>query len=107
MTGSNRPYRFRVRRFTPGVEYIQANRVRTILMQDFSKALKDIDVYIGGSTGITNHTGHPAMTIPHGFINGTPTGLSINGNLFKDAEMITVARAFQNATAHHTKHPAL
>lgn len=107
MTDSNRPYRFRVRRFTPGVEYIQANRVRTILMQDFSKALKDIDVYIGGSTGITNHTGHPAMTVPHGFINGTPTALSINGNLFKDAEMITVARAFQNATDHHTKHPVL
>ena len=107
MTDSNRPYRFRVRRFTPGVEYIQANRVRTILMQDFSKALKDIDVYIGGSTSITNHTGHPAMTIPHGFINGLPTGLRINGNLFKDAEMITVARAFQNATDHHTKHPAL
>ncbi|MCH8285926.1 amidase [candidate division KSB1 bacterium] len=107
MSNSNRPYRFRVRRFTPGVEYIQANRVRTILMQDFSKALKDIDVYIGGSTSITNHTGHPAMTIPHGFINGLPTGLRINGNLFKDAEMITVARAFQNATDHHTKHPAL
>ena len=107
MSNSNRPYRFRVRRFTPGVEYIQANRVRTILMQDFSKALKDIDVYIGGSTSITNHTGHPAMTIPHGFINGLPAGLRINGNLFKDAEMITVARAFQNATDHHTKHPAL
>jgi len=107
MTDSNRPYRFRVRRFTPGVEYIQANRVRTILMQNFNKALKDIDVYIGGSTGITNHTGHPAMTVPHGFINGSPTGLSINGNLFKDAAMITVARAFQNATDHHTKHPVL
>jgi len=107
MTDSNRPYRFRVRRFTPGVEYIQANRVRTVLMQDLNKALKGIDVYIGGSTGITNHTGHPAMTVPHGFINGSPTSLSINGNLFKDAEMITVARAFQNATDHHTKHPAL
>lgn len=107
MENSNRPYRFRLRRFTPGVEYVQANRVRTVLMQDLNVALKNIDVYIGGSTGLTNHTGHPAMTIPHGFIDGLPSSLSINGSLFKEAEMITVARTFQNLTDHHLKRPAL
>lgn len=107
MENSNRPYRFRLRRFTPGVEYVQANRVRTVLMQDLNVALKNIDVYIGGSTRLTNHTGHPAMTIPHGFIDGLPSSLSINGSLFKEAEMITVARTFQNLTDHHLKRPAL
>ena len=37
----DRPYVLRIRQFVPGVEYIQANRVRTILMQDLNKALKD------------------------------------------------------------------
>lgn len=104
---NNRPYRFRTRRFVLAVEYIQANRVRTILMQNLNSAIKDIDVLIGGSTGLTNNTGHPALTIPYGFTNGMPQGLSFIGTLFKEAEMLAVARAFQNATDHHLKHPGL
>ncbi|MFC1513619.1 amidase [candidate division KSB1 bacterium] len=107
MTNSNRPYRFRARRFIPAVEYIQANRVRTLLIQNLNKALKDIDVYIGGSTGLTNSTGHPALTLPSGFSSGIPTSLSFIGNLFRDAEMLAIARAFQNRTDHHLQHPSL
>jgi len=104
---NNRPYRFRVRRFVPAVEYIQANRVRTVLMQNMNNAIKDIDVLIGGFTGLTNHTGHPALTIPNGFIDGLPSSINFIGRLFSEAEMLAVARAFQNATDHHLKHPEL
>ncbi|MFC1556216.1 amidase [candidate division KSB1 bacterium] len=104
---SGRPYRFRARRFVPGSEYINANRARTVLMQEMYKALKGIDIIIGGSTGSTNHTGHPAMTLVNGFTDGMPSSMRIQGNLYKDAEMLALARAYQSATGFHLKHPAL
>lgn len=106
---NNRPHTFRVRRFVPAVEYINAMRVRTILMQELNESLKDVDFYVapGGSTGFTNHTGHPALTMPHGFIDGLPSSINFIGTLFSEAEMLVVARAFQNATDHHLKHPNL
>ncbi|MFC1562074.1 amidase [candidate division KSB1 bacterium] len=105
MDDSSRPYTFRIRRFVPGAEYIQANRARTLLMQEMSRTLEGIDLYIGGSTSLTNHTGHPALTCVNGFIDGMPANLRMNGNLFKEAEMLAVARAFQNASGYHLKHP--
>ena len=40
------PNVFRAARFVPAVEYIQANRHRSLLIQDFHKKLGDIDVYL-------------------------------------------------------------
>jgi len=70
-----------------------------------------VDVFItpsyGGSVLLTtNLTGHPAVTVPNGFTEeGTPVSISFIGQLFAEAELLRVAKAFQDATGYHLKHP--
>lgn len=107
------PNVFRAARFIPAVEYIQANRIRTLVIQDMQNLMKDIDVYVTPSFGgdnllLTNLTGHPCVVVPHGFTNeGTPTSISFVGQLFGEATLLAVAKKFQDATDHHLKHPVL
>ena len=107
------PNIFRAARFIPAVEYINANRVRTQLMRDMARVMADIDVFIspsfGGSTlGMTNLTGHPTVVLPNGFTDkGTPTSITFVGGLFKEAETLAVAKAYQDATDWHLQHPNL
>ncbi len=107
------PNIFRQARFIPAVEYIQANRIRTLVMQDMARKMKEIDVYIaptfgGNNLGITNLTGHPAVIVPNGFDEkGSPTSITFNGNLYEEAKTLRVAKAFQEATGFHLKHPKL
>jgi len=106
------PNSFRLARLIPAVEYIQANRLRTLLMQQMAEKMKTIDVYIAPSGGanllLTNLTGHPAVIVPDGFNeNGSPTGISFIGDLFDEAKTLRVAKAFQDATDFHLKHPDL
>ena len=66
------PNTFRAAHFIPAVEYINANRARTLLCQRWWDLFKDIDVLVtptGGSNqlGMTNLTGNPAVIVPHGF----------------------------------------
>lgn len=105
------PNLFRQSRFIPAVEYIQANRIRTMLMGALEAALDGIDVFITPSYRprvllTTNLTGHPAVTLPHGFWeDGTPTSISFIGKLFGETELLTVAHAFQRATDYHLQRP--
>jgi Asp-tRNA(Asn)/Glu-tRNA(Gln) amidotransferase A subunit family amidase len=105
------PNSFRRSRFVPAVEFIQANRVRTMVMEAMDAAMDGIDVFItpsyGGSVLLTtNLTGHPAVTVPNGFTEeGTPVSISFIGRLFAEAELLRVAKAFQDATGHHLRHP--
>jgi Asp-tRNA(Asn)/Glu-tRNA(Gln) amidotransferase A subunit family amidase len=107
------PNVFRQARFIPAVEYIQANRIRTRLMQEMATRLKNVDVYVAPSFGgnnllLTNLTGHPAVVVPDGFDEkGLPTSLSFIGRLYEESKVLGVAHAFQQATAHHLKHPEL
>jgi Asp-tRNA(Asn)/Glu-tRNA(Gln) amidotransferase A subunit family amidase len=107
------PNAFRQARFIPAVEYIQANRVRTLLMEAMAERMKDIDVYVAPSFGgdnllLTNLTGHPAVVLPDGFDDkGSPTSISFIGGLYKEAETLRVALAYEQATDFHTKHPEL
>lgn len=105
------PNSFRQARFVPAVEYIQANRARVQLMQAMAEKMEGIDVFIaprGSTTGLTNLTGHPAVIIPSGFReDGTPTAIVFIGNLFAEAKTLRVAKAFQDATGFHLKHPDL
>ncbi len=107
------PNTFRQARLIPAVEYIQANRIRTLLMEEMAQKMKAIDVYIAPSFGgdnllLTNLTGHPAVVVPNGFDeNGSPTSISFIGNLFEEARMLRVAKAFQDVTDFHRKHPDL
>lgn len=105
---SSWPATFRLHRFVPAVEYIQANRVRYKMMEDFSKVFADVDLFIGSSLSVTNLTGHPEVSIPHGFDSqGQPTALNFTGKLFGDQEILLLVHAFQSKTDHHLKHPKL
>tara|TARA_B100001013_G_C24402623_1_gene360670 strand:- start:306 stop:617 length:312 start_codon:yes stop_codon:yes gene_type:complete len=96
----------------PAVEYIQANRLRTIAMERFEMVMQDIDVVLTPSFGgsmllLTNLTGHPQVVIPNGYRSddGTPTSVSFVGKLFGDAEALLLAKAVQDATDYHRHHP--
>src|SRR5262249_16932904 len=60
----------RAARFTPVVEYIQANRARALAMEAGSKAFADFDVIVAPTSSqqlvVTNLTGHPALILPNG-----------------------------------------
>jgi Asp-tRNA(Asn)/Glu-tRNA(Gln) amidotransferase A subunit family amidase len=106
------PNVFRAARLVPAVEYVNANRLRTLLMRAMDEALADVDVIITPSYAprllqYTNLTGHPAVVLPNGFRagDGTPTSISFIGPLFGDANVLAVAKAWQDATEFHTRHP--
>jgi len=123
---SDWPNVFRTARLMPAVEYIQANRARFLLVEAMGKLFKDFDVIVaptnGGQLTLTNLTGHPAIIIPNGLRGpdapkpandfqgggpGTPLSLTFLGNLYGDAKVCTLARAYQEATGFHLKHPNL
>jgi Asp-tRNA(Asn)/Glu-tRNA(Gln) amidotransferase A subunit family amidase len=106
------PNRLRTHRAVPAVEYLQANRVRRIAMQEMDRILAGIDVYLSPTFGdnlrLTNLTGHPAVVVPNGFrADGTPTSVTFCGNLFHDSEAMLLARAYQEATGFHLQHPEI
>ncbi|MBY0512597.1 MAG: amidase [Gemmataceae bacterium] len=104
------PRTFQTHRFVPAVEYLRAMRARTLLMQDMAKLFEAVDLYVGVfDLFITNLTGHPCVVLPNGFAkaNGAevPTALTFTGKLFGEAELLHVAKAYQEATGFHLKHP--
>ncbi|HJZ12306.1 MAG TPA: amidase, partial [Acidobacteriota bacterium] len=107
------PNAFRMSRFIPAVEYINANRIRYLLIQEMAETLKDIDVYVapsveGDNLLLTNLTGQPCVVVPNGFKkDGTPTSVTFCGKLFDEAKTLAVAKAYQDATDFHLKHPEL
>ena len=107
------PNTFRRRRFVPAVEYLHAQRIRWLLIQDTAKVFGAVDVIVapthaGRSLLLGNLTGHPCIVVPNGFsTNNTPTSICFMGKLFGEAELLAVAKKYQDATEFHRKHPAL
>jgi Asp-tRNA(Asn)/Glu-tRNA(Gln) amidotransferase A subunit family amidase len=125
------PNTFRSARFIPAVEYIQASRARRLAMDAVAKVFDTVDVIVAPTGSeqlvITNLTGHPALILPNGFRDddapkppaedngeddniggpGTPVSLTFLGNLYREAELLAFARAYQEATGFHQKHPKL
>jgi Asp-tRNA(Asn)/Glu-tRNA(Gln) amidotransferase A subunit family amidase len=121
------PNTFRIARFMPAVEYIQANRARMLMIEAMNTFFKDLDVVVAPTNGgaqltITNLTGHPSVILPNGFrgadaqkpVNdnfgggpGTPVSITFLGNLYGDAKVLALAKAYQDATDFHKKHPVL
>lgn len=105
------PSNFRASRFIPAVEYINANRVRTLLMREMDRFMERIDVFMMPSLGgnmlmVTNLTGHPSLTVPSGWRDdGTPVSVTFVGKLFGEADLVAVGKAYQEATGFHRKHP--
>ena len=113
-TGTSRstwPNTFRSARFIPAVEYLRAQRARTILMQQFDRFMSQFDVLLSAGAdatlSATNLTGHPAMAVKCGFLNNTPRILMLTGQLFDEATMCRVALAYEQATEWKDKHPTL
>ena len=106
------PNVFREARFIPAVEYINANRARTLLNQKMAELMKTIDVYVvpsyfGDNLLRTNLTGHPCVVVPNGFNKkGTPTSISFIGDLYEDGNVLAVAKAYQEATDWHKQYPS-
>ncbi|PXW29552.1 Asp-tRNA(Asn)/Glu-tRNA(Gln) amidotransferase subunit GatA [Paraburkholderia caballeronis] len=114
--------------------YLQAQKIRRIIAQDFQQAFEQCDVIMGpvapsvawdiGAKGddplqmyladvytlSTSLAGLPGMSVPCGFGAGAnaqrPVGLQIVGNYFNEARMLQVADAFQRATDWHRRAPA-
>jgi Asp-tRNA(Asn)/Glu-tRNA(Gln) amidotransferase A subunit family amidase len=107
------PNYFRSSRFIPAVEYIQANRIRQELIRETNLLFRDFDViiapsFVGDQLLLTNLTGHPCVVLPDGFTaEGAPASISLLGNLFDEATILSVAVRFQEATDFEDRHPPL
>ncbi len=112
--------------------YKKAQKVRTLIKNDFEKVFEDYDVIVGPTTPTpafkvgeiidnpltmytndiltipVNLAGVPGMSVPCGFSSdGLPIGLQIIGKHFDEATMLRTAYAFEQATDHHKKQPEL
>lgn len=107
------PTQFRAARFIPAVEYVNANRHRTLLMKKANDVINNYDVIIcptwgGSQCAITNLTGHPAISIPTGFDNkNLPTSITLVGRLYDEATLLAIAKAYQQATPWDEMHPQM
>jgi len=111
--------------------YLQAQRIRRLIAQDFVEAFKQCDVVMGPTTPTvafrigakvsdpvqmylndiytvtTNLAGLPGMSVPCGFgANNLPVGLHVTGNYFSEARMLRAAHQYQKATEWHRRVPA-
>ena len=105
------PNSFRSARLIPAVEYINANRYRSMLCEKMQAFMKDYDVVIvptfaGNQLSITNLTGNPVVCLPMGFNErGLPLSITFLGRLYDEASILEAAKAYQDKTDHHKKHP--
>jgi len=111
--------------------YLKAQKIRTIISQEFQNAFKEVDVIIGPTapdcafklgeklndpiamylsdifTVSTNLAGLPAISIPMGFKNQLPLGLQIIGNHFDESKILSLSNHYQNLTDWHTQKPKI
>jgi Asp-tRNA(Asn)/Glu-tRNA(Gln) amidotransferase A subunit family amidase len=125
------PNTFRIARLYPAVEYIQANRARTLGVQQVSALFDQVDIVVAPTFNeqltATNLTGHPALIVPIGLRGpdsppeiirndepfsgaggpGTPMSITFLAGHYQDAKLAAFGRAFQQATGFHKLHPQL
>jgi Asp-tRNA(Asn)/Glu-tRNA(Gln) amidotransferase A subunit family amidase len=107
------PNVLRLSRLIPAVEYLQANRLRFLLVKDMEMIMARVDILIlppfeGDYSLLTNLTGHPCVTIPNGFTpDGKPTSICFVGRLYKEGDLLNFAQHYQDATDFHRRRPRL
>ncbi|CAN5120873.1 amidase [soil metagenome] len=105
------PASLREGQFITAVEYLRANRLRSRLMTEMATVMETVDVYVGGDDlQLTNLTGHPSIVMPNGLVKSAagievPAGITFTGKLFGETELLTVSKAWQEATGYHLKRP--
>ncbi|MBS1160488.1 MAG: gatA [Proteobacteria bacterium] len=109
--------------------YLQAQRIRRLIANDFVEAFKFCDVIMGPTSPSTafklgekaadpvqmylsdiytiavNLAGLPGMSVPCGFVGGLPVGLQLIGNYFAEARLLNAAHRYQQATDWHLRRP--
>lgn len=125
------PNQFNVARMYSGVDYVQAMRARSVLIEKMAEMFKQVDVLVTSTNGpqltATNLSGHPAVIVPNGVRGaeapmptdtaegargnvggpGTPVSLTFLGHLYDDARLLAFAQKYQEKTGFHLLHPAL
>jgi Asp-tRNA(Asn)/Glu-tRNA(Gln) amidotransferase A subunit family amidase len=105
------PNTFRSSRLVPAVEYIRAQRIRTLLLEKFEKFMADWDVIVlapnNGLLTTTNLTGNPQVVMKCGFLNGIPRSISFLGKIYDEGSPLRVALAYEQATQWHKMNPTL
>ncbi len=110
--------------------YLQAQKVRNLIYQDFKRAFENVDLVLGptatdvafklGSktddpvamylndiyTIAANLAGIPAMSLSCGFVDGLPVGVQLMGNFFDEARLLNAAHQYQQVTDWHQQSPA-
>jgi Asp-tRNA(Asn)/Glu-tRNA(Gln) amidotransferase A subunit family amidase len=91
------------------VDYLQANRRRAVIMQDVARVMSGVDALfftlltLDSRTSLNpvmSLTGHPSVAVPNGLSErGTPVGVMFSGQLYRDGELLALARAFEQATS--------
>jgi Asp-tRNA(Asn)/Glu-tRNA(Gln) amidotransferase A subunit family amidase len=134
LTAKTKADRFRVSRMVPAVEYLQSQRLRSMMMQQLATATEGVDVYLAPSTGgnprapegapppvpplpqnltqqhsqMANLACYPGLALPNGFAaNGTPTSINFMARPFGEAALLALAKRYQDATDFHLKQPPL
>lgn len=109
--------------------YLQAQKVRRLIAEDFQKAFEQVDVILSPVTPsvafkfgekaqdpvnmylsdiytlATNLVGAPGMSIPAGFIEGLPAGLQLTGKHFDETRLLNIAHQYQQVTDWHKELP--
>jgi Asp-tRNA(Asn)/Glu-tRNA(Gln) amidotransferase A subunit family amidase len=105
------PNQFRSSRMIPAVEYIRAQRARTIYMRKFHEFMDQWDAFVSPTNSpcltATNLTGNPQAVVPCGFVDNLPQGLLFTSRLFEEGAAMRLAYAYEQATDWHTKRPTL
>lgn len=113
---NDRSTQLRASRFIPAVDYIRAQRVRTLMIAAVEELFQRIDVFLAPpsseSVNMTNLTGHPALVLPAGFLRSAtgidmPQNIMLTGRLDDEATLLDAGLAFEQATPWHTRRPPL
>ncbi len=109
--------------------YLQAQKIRRLIKNDFMAAFNDVDVILGPTTPnpawkigaknadpvaeyledvytiTANLAGLPGLSMPAGFVDGLPVGVQLLAPYFQEGRLLNVAHQYQQATDWHTRSP--
>ena len=118
-TAGSWPNTFRSARLTPAVEYIRAQRARTLVIERFEKFMADWDAIVIPPSALlvtTNLTGNPQVVMKCGFVDDTlqdgskikfPRSISFLGRIYDEGSPLRVALAYEQATQWRKMNPVL